>query len=68
MGTDWFIEYEKGYLISYINRKRVMRGEDRLVKDFTELERIIKEEQIKGETELQTTKRLINEIRKGRKI
>lgn len=65
---NWFLEYEKGYLLSYINKKRIDKQNYTIIKDFAELDRLIKKEHIKGETELDTIKRMINEIREGKEF
>lgn len=66
--SDWFLEYEKGYLLSYINRKRLENRNYTIVRNFDDLDRLLKKEKKAGETELEMVKRLINEMRKGRRF
>lgn len=68
MKNNWFLKYEKDVLYSLINKKRLDSGYYRLLKDDAELNRIIKRERKADEEELDTIKRLINDVRGGREL
>lgn len=66
MKNNWFLNYEKDVLYSLINKKRLDNGCYILLKDDAELNRIIRNERFPGEDELESVKRIINEVRAGR--
>lgn len=66
MKNNWFLKYEKDVLYSLINKKRLDSGYYRLLKDDAELNRIIRNERFPDEDELESVKRIINEVRAGR--
>lgn len=66
--TNWFVKYERDVLYSLINSKRMERDDYTLITDEAEINRIIKRERKADEEELDTIKRLINDVRGGREL